>query len=185
MKRRLTIFAQAIGLAGALLVADNAVAQESGTAAPSGRPANLCQELLAFVKQPEPAKEAAATPPQQATAVSNPSGASQGTPSSAGGDVQQKSGLSGPTKSEGPNQAGASADRGGQANPAAKDGPAAGKPASAPHPDAATVAKIEAAAASDDQLGCRAAARTMRTHGVALPPPLLALAALDPKFYAR
>ena len=54
-----------------------------------GRPADLCQELLAFVKQPEPAKQAAATPPQQATAVSNPSGQSQGTPSAAGGAVQQ------------------------------------------------------------------------------------------------
>jgi hypothetical protein len=183
MKRRLSTFAQAIGLAGALLGADNALAQESGTAAPSGRPANLCQELLAFVKQPEPAKEAAATPPQQATAVSNPSGASQGTASSAGGDVQQKSGLSGPTPGGSPNQAGTDAQRG----PAkqAKDAPAATKPASAPHPDAATIAAVEAAAAADDQLGCRSAARTMRMHGVALPPPLLALAALDPKFYGR
>lgn len=183
MKRRLTTFAKAIGLAGALLVADNALAQESGTAAPSGRPANLCQELLAFVKQPEPAKEAAATPPQQATAVSNPSGASQGTASSAGGDVQQKSGLSGPTPGGSPNQAGTDAQRG-PANQA-KDAPAATKPASAPHPDAATIAAVEAAAAADDQLGCRSAARTMRMHGVALPPPLLALAALDPKFYGR
>ncbi|GJE47908.1 hypothetical protein GOFOIKOB_0933 [Methylobacterium tardum] len=183
MKRRLSTFAQAIGLAGALLVADNALAQESGTAAPSGRPANLCQELLAFVKQPEPAKEAAATPPQQATAVSNPSGASQGAASSAGGDVQQKSGLSGPTPGGSPNQAGTDAQRG-PANQA-KDAPAATKPASAPHPDAATIAAVEAAAAADDQLGCRSAARTMRMHGVALPPPLLALAALDPKFYGR
>ncbi|MFB0489185.1 putative membrane protein [Methylobacterium sp. OAE515] len=183
MKRRLSTFAQAIGLAGALLGADNALAQESGTAAPSGRPANLCQELLAFVKQPEPAKEAAATPPQQATAVSNPSGASQGTASSAGGDVQQKSGLSGPTPGGSPNQAGTDAQRG-PANQA-KDAPAATKPASAPHPDAATIAAVEAAAAADDQLGCRSAARTMRMHGVALPPPLLALAALDPKFYGR
>jgi hypothetical protein len=183
MKRRLSTFAQAIGLAGALLVADNALAQESGTAAPSGRPANLCQELLAFVKQPEPAKEAAATPPQQATAVSNPSGASQGKASSAGGDVQQKSGLSGPTPGGSPNQAGTDAQRG-PANQA-KDAPAATKPASAPHPDAATIAAVEAAAAADDQLGCRSAARTMRMHGVALPPPLLALAALDPKFYGR
>ena len=183
MKRRLSTFAQAIGLAGALLVADNALAQESGTAAPSGRPANLCQELLAFVKQPEPAKEAAATPPQQATAVSNPSGASQGTASSAGGDVQQKSGLSGPTPGGSPNQAGTDAQRGPANQP--KDEPAATKPASAPHPDAATIAAVEAAAAADDQLGCRSAARTMRMHGVALPPPLLALAALDPKFYGR
>lgn len=184
MTRRLTTFAQVIGLAGALLLADNALAQESGTAAPTGRPANLCQELLAFVKQPEPAKEAAATPPQQATAVSNPSGASQGTPSSAGGDVQQKSGLSGPIKGEAPNQASVHAERG-QVSQAAKDAPTAAKPASPPHPDAATIATVEAAAAADDQFRCRSAARTMRVQGVALPPPLLALAALDPKFYGR
>ncbi|MGT2489247.1 hypothetical protein ACU4GA_31730 [Methylobacterium oryzae CBMB20] len=171
-------------MAGALLAAGSARAQESGAAAPTGRPANLCQELLAFVKQPAPAKEAAATPPQQATAVSNPSGASQGTASSAGGDVQQKSGLSGPTPGGSPNQAGTDAQRG-PASKAAQDAPTAAKPASAPHPDAATVAKIEAAAAADDQLECRSAARLMRVHGVALPPPLLALAALDPKFYGR
>ena len=41
MTRRLTTFAQVIGLAGALLLADNALAQESGTAARTGRPANL------------------------------------------------------------------------------------------------------------------------------------------------
>ncbi|MHB2209088.1 hypothetical protein [Methylobacterium sp. CM6257] len=184
MKRRLTTCATAIGLVGALLAADNACAQESGTATPTGRPANLCQELLAFVKQPEPAKQAAVTPPQQSTAVSNPSGSSQGTPSSSGGDVQQKSGLSGPTKAESPDQTGPKAQRD-QANKAAKVAPAAGAPAPAPPPDPATVAKVEAAAAANDQLGCRAAARTMRLHGVALPPPLLALAALDPKFYAQ
>jgi len=184
MTRRLTPFARTATLVGALLGAGNAHAQESGPAAPTGRPANLCQELLAFVKQPEPAKAAAATPPQQATAVSNPSGASQGTPSSAGGDVQQKSGLSGPTPVGSPHQTGTDAQRG-PASQAAKDAPTAAKPAPAPHPDAATVATVEAAAAADDQLGCRSAARTMRVQGVALPPPLLALAALDPKFYGR
>lgn len=184
MKRRLTTFARTAALVGALLGADKARAQESGAAAPTGRPANLCQELLAFVKQPEPAKAAAATPPQQATAVSNPSGASQGTPSAAGGDVQQKSGLSGPTPAGSPNQAGTDAQRG-PASKASQDAPSAAKPAPAPHPDAATVAKVEAAAAADDQLSCRSAARTMRVQGVALPPPLLALAALDPKLYAR
>lgn len=184
MKRRLTPSALAIGLVGAVLAADNACAQERGPATPTGRPANLCQELLAFVKQPEPAKEAAATPPQQATAVSNPSGASQGTPSAAGGNVQQKSGLSGPTKGESPDQTRDKAARD-QANRTAKNAPAAGTPAPPPPPDPATVAKVEEAAAANDQLGCRAAARTMRMHGVALPPPLLALAALDPKFYDR
>lgn len=189
MKTPVTELLLAASLASTLL-AGAAIAQDSGAvpaatapAAP-GRPADLCQELLAFVKQPEPAKQAAATPPQQATAVSNPSGQSQGTPSAAGGAVQQNSGLSGPTKNEAP----ATTDRKAalaQANAAAKNPPAPGAAAPTPQPQAATVARIEAAAAAGDQPGCRAAAREMRVGGVVLPPPLLALAALDPKFFAR
>ncbi len=191
MKTPVTELLLAASLASTLL-AGAAIAQDSGAvpaatapAAP-GRPADLCQELLAFVKQPEPAKQAAATPPQQATAVSNPSGQSQGTPSAAGGAVQQNSGLSGPTKNEAP--APATTDRKAalaQANAAAKNPPAPGAAAPTPQPQAATVARIEAAAAAGDQPGCRAAAREMRVGGVVLPPPLLALAALDPKFFAR
>lgn len=163
-----------IGLAPVLL-AGAAAAQGA-----SGRPANLCQELLAFVQQPEAAKQAAATPPQQTTAVSNPSGQAQGTPSSAGGETQQKSGLSGPTKDEGPDR---NVGGRGQANANAKDAAPARAPAPAPRPDAAMVGKVEVAAAANDQIGCRAAARAMRVVGVALPPSLLALAALDPKYY--
>lgn len=187
MKRPVTDLLLAASLASTLL-ANAAAAQETGAvpAAPpaaTGRPADLCQELLAFVKQPEPAKQAAATPPQQATAVSNPSGQSQATPSSAGGS-QQNSGLSGPTK----NDASAPTDSRAalaQANAAAKNPPAPGAAAPTPQPQPATVARIEAAAAAGDQPGCRAAAREMRVAGVVMPPPLLALAALDPKFFAR
>ncbi|AWN38474.1 hypothetical protein [Methylobacterium radiodurans] len=185
MKRPVTDLLVAASLASALLAAGAARAQEPGGAsAAPGRPADLCQELLAFVKQPEPAKQAAATPPQQATAVSNPSGQTQGTAAPAGGNVQQQSGLSGPVKGETPTRSGSNPALA-QANAAAKNPPAAAALPAPPKPQEATIARIEAAAASGDQLSCRAAAREMRVAGVVMPPPLLALSALDPKFFAR
>lgn len=171
----------AAGLAGTV----PALAQDAPAPAPQGGPANLCQELLAFVKQPEPAKQAAATPPAQATAVSNPSGKSEAAPSSAGGEPQQKSGLSGPPGGTSPDPGAGHKAAVAQANAAAKNPPAPGAPAPKPQPDPATVASIETAAASNDQAQCRAAARSMRVAGVDLPPPLLALAALDLKFFQR
>lgn len=187
MKRPVTDLLMAASLASAILAAGAARAQEPGAASAPGRPADLCQELLAFVRQPEPAKQAAVTPPQQATAVSNPSGQSQGTPSAVGGTVQQNSGLSGPT----PTKNEASVDRPtgsgalAQANAAAKNPPAAAPTAPTPKPQPATIERIEAAAQAGDHASCRAAAREMRVAGVALPPPLLALSALDPKFFGR
>ena len=50
--------------------------------------------------------------------------------------------------------------------------------------DPAVIAQLETAAGANDQTACRAAARAMRVAGVVMPPPLLALAALNPKFYA-
>lgn len=175
-------------LLSTVLVAPGAVAQD---AAPAGGPANLCQELVAFVKKPEEKKQEAATPASQSTAVSNPSGKSEGQPSSGGGQPQQSSGLSGPTKSDGagsastaPAPAAGGKDILAHANAAAKNPPAPGAAAPSPKPDEATIARIEVAASANDQVACRAAARGLRVAGVIMPPPLLALAALDPKFYS-
>ena len=165
----------------ATLFALPASAQDASPPATTG-PANLCQELLAFVTAPEAKKQESATPQSQATAVSNPSGKTDGKPSGGGGEPQQKSGLSGAT---GTGDTVAPVDRKaalGQANASAKAAAAPAALPPPPKPDAATVAGIEAAAASNDQAGCRAAARTMRKAGVPMPPPLLALAALDLKF---
>ncbi len=182
------------GLAATVLLAGAAAAQEAAPAA-SGKPANLCQELVAFVKQPDSANKAAATPPQQATAVSNPSGKTEGAKPADGGEPQKNSGLSGAINenSGGPAPGTATAKPAGnpatnpnaQANAAAKVPPAPATPAPAPKPDAATVEKIEAAAGANDLAACRDAARSMRVAGVALPPPLLALAALDLRFFER
>lgn len=181
MKHRSIVRLLGVGLAPALLVG-TAAAQDAP--AESGKPANLCQELLAFVKQPEPAKQAAATPPQQATAVSNPSGKTEGaTPSSIGGS-QQTASLSGPVGSSEPDAKGAKGVLA-KANADAKAPPAPGAPQPGPRPSAALVEKVETAAAADDQSTCRTAAREMRVSGVAMPPPLLALAALDPRFYSK
>ncbi|WP_244480238.1 hypothetical protein [Methylobacterium sp. Leaf465] len=176
------------------LAAPAAFAQDAApapAAAPAKGPANLCQELIAFVQKPEEKKQEAATPPKQATAVSNASGKSDGQPSTAGGDPQQKSGLSGPTNTD--TKAPTSDTRApvsdgktvlAQANAAAKSPPPPGAPAPSPKPDPAVVAQLEAAAGANDQTGCRAAARAMRVAGVIMPPPLLALAALNPKLFA-
>lgn len=169
-------------LTTATLLALPASAQDAAPPAASGGPADLCKELLAFVTAPEAKKQEGATPPSQTTAVSNPSGKSEGKPSGGGGEPQLKSGLSGATGSSDTVAPGDRKSALAQANASAKAAAAPAASPPPPKPDAATVAGIETAAASNDQAGCRAAARTMRKAGVPMPPPLLALAALDLKF---
>ncbi|MRI56197.1 hypothetical protein D8770_19860 [Methylobacterium sp. DB1607] len=180
-------------LVGAALAQDAAPAASPAPQAASGKPANLCQELVAFVKQPEPANKAATTPAQQATAVSNPSGKTEGGKPSDGGEPQKTSGLSGAVNEtgNGPASGKQTANQSGnpavnphaKANAEAKNPPPPATPAPAPKPDPATIGKIEAAAAANDLPACREAARSMRLAGVVMPPPLLALAALDLKFF--
>lgn len=213
-------------LLSSALIAPSAFAQDAAPApapAPSAGPANLCQELVAFVKKPEEKKQEAATPASQATAISNPSVKSEGQPSASGAQPQQSAGLSGPPSTQAkapgsdapapapaPVPAAPASDAksvdaksvrddkstGGdktlkdgmavlaQANAAAKNPPPPAPPAPSPKPDEALIAKIDAAAAANDQATCRAAARTMRVAGVIMPPPLLALSALNPEFFA-
>lgn len=174
-------------LAAAGLWSGAAAAQEAAPA--KGAPADLCAELLAFVKPPEAPPQPAAAPPQQATAVSAPAGkdAAQPSaqPSSVAGETQQKSGLSGPVPASGPSSPPTFGQRMASANAEAKGAPPPGTPKPPPKPDEAMVAKVEAAAAGGDAEGCRAAAQTMRKAGIALPAPLLALAALDPRLRAQ
>lgn len=190
------------GLAASALLVGAAAAQEAAPAAPpvaSGKPANLCQELVAFVKQPEPANKAATTPPQQATAVSNPSGKTEGGKPSDGGEPQKTSGLSGAVSETGNGPAPGKQNNNPSSNPSgnpavnphakanaeAKSPPPPATPAPAPKPDPATIEKIEAAAGANDLAACREAARSMRTAGVVMPPPLLALSALDLRFFQQ
>lgn len=170
--------------AAASLCCASALAQEAGSPA-KGTPADLCAELIAFVKPPEAPPQPAATPPQQATAVSAPANKDAAQPSAVAGETQQKSGLSGPVPSSGPSTPPTFGQRMSSANSEAKGAAPPGTPKPAPKPDEAMIAKVEAAAANRDYAGCRAAAQAMRKAGVGLPLPLIALSALDPKAFAK
>ncbi|WP_407522343.1 hypothetical protein [Methylobacterium oryzisoli] len=162
--------------AAAFLLPAAALAQQPGEPAPRGIPADLCRELVAFVRPPAP-PQPAAPPPQQAVAVQAPQGGQAQLPSAGAGETQQKSGLSGPVAQTGPGAPGPQ----GQAQAAAPSGAAA--PPAAGKPTPAMIEQVDAAAATRDVKACRAAARQMRAAGVVMPAPLLALAALDPKFF--
>ncbi|MBY0299767.1 MAG: hypothetical protein K2X71_27650 [Methylobacterium sp.] len=166
-------------LAAALvLLPAAALAQQPGDPAPRSGPADLCRELVAFVRPPVPAAPAQpAAPPSQAVAVQAPQGGQSQLPSAGAGETQQKSGLSGPVAQNGPGAPGPQ----GQAQAAAPSGAAA--PPAPGKPTPAMIEQVDAAAASRDVKACRAVARQMRTAGVVMPAPLLALAALDPKFF--
>lgn len=165
----------------------------------SGTPADLCQELVAFVHQPDAASASDATPPKLATAVSaKKPGDPSAKPSPAGGAAQQTSGQSGQITSSGPGAAGPQGEAQNKAAPSGTTATASGPPksaapagsAAASTPDAhkpspENVQQVEAAAASNDLPGCRAAAQMMRRAGVVMPGPLLALSALNPKLLER
>lgn len=188
----------AVVLFVAIGAAAPAAAQEPAAppAPAAGQPADICQELLAFVKPPAPQNPPATTPvaPQQQSAVSAPTGKADEKAGGAAGGVQQNSGLSGPVSggstaaspadARGAGEAAKPADGRSAANIAAKSAapPAAAAPPTKPSPEA--VAQAEAAVAANDPAGCRASVQTMRRAGVTVPSPLLALGALDPKFYA-
>ncbi|MER2267248.1 hypothetical protein [Methylobacterium oxalidis] len=189
--------------AAALAQAGPPDASQQGPPSPgrsAGKPANLCQELLAFVHQPDPAQKADAQPAQLATAVQAPkTGSEESKPSGTAGAPQQTSGQSGQIPNSGPGAAGpqgqsqnAAAPSGATANvapnpqsapqaqgqPAPQPAPAQPAAPKAPKPTAEAIQKVEQAAAGNDLQSCRAVGQQMRRAGVAVPAPLLALMAL-------
>ncbi|WP_082503847.1 hypothetical protein [Methylobacterium sp. Leaf117] len=182
----------ALVLTPALAFAQGASVQSpSDSTGGTGRPANLCQELVAFVKQPEAATKAAETPPQLATAVTAKKSDDTSAKPSAPGTPQNTSGQSGQITASGPGAAGPQGDAQNKSAPVGSTATASGpaKVASAaapaapavPKPSAENVQQIENAAGANDIQGCRAVAQTMRRAGVVMPGPLLALAAMSPK----
>jgi hypothetical protein len=213
--------------AGAVMAQTAAPAPAGQPAGPStrtGKPADLCAELLAFVHPPAPAaasapaaaaapaspqaQAAAAQPPANAaTAVTAPAqSGSAPQPSSGGGAPQQSSSLSGQVTPSGPGAAGpqgAAQPGGGGPPPASGDAkppapqpapqqaaaaPAPAAPAAPaapppPKPTAAQIEKVETAARDHNLQACHGVAQEMRKAGIVMPPPLLALAALDLKFF--
>jgi hypothetical protein len=176
-------------LSAAVLLPVEALAQDSGGA---GKPANLCQELVAFVHQPDAAKKAGEPPPQLATAVSAKKQDDTSTKPGAEGTPQSTSGQAGQVTASGPGAVGPQGDAQNKAAPTSstataaappKDAPAAAAPAapSTPKPTAENVQQVDAAAAKNDFQGCRVVGQQMRRAGVAMPAPLIALSAMDPK----
>lgn len=173
-----------------------ALGQSEVTAASSavaGKPANLCEELVNFVRQPAEAANADTTPKSLASAVQAPKpGDTSAKPADAAGPPQTAGGISGQVTSSGP---GASGPQGQAQNKAAPAGstatasspapaasapaPAAPPAATAPQPSPEATQSIEAAAEKNDLSGCRAAAQQMRRAGVVMPGPLLALSAME------
>lgn len=174
-----------------------------------GGPANLCQELLAFMTSSSADEAAGGAPPAPAgqqpdTEMAEPAGddenppddqasASNGEMSASGEAVppqpasetesaQEASGQSGPAV-EGPEP-----NPGEVAETSGEDAPQTSG-LSAPIPDSdepdaqveavLTLAAAEELARANDMANCQQTARELRLAGVPMPPPLLALAALD------
>ncbi|MBA3448439.1 MAG: hypothetical protein H0T56_12700 [Pseudaminobacter sp.] len=188
----------------------------------AGGPANLCQELVAFMKAPPPeavapapaAKPAAAAPaqaaPAQQGASAQPAPAQQADPAGQGSSAlagTAGSGEAATAKPEsGTNSAQAVTGQDGVATDAPKpsnENVAAGSVANAPQKDSRsaplppadvtstpkesviTVEKAEELATANDIAVCQDMARRMRVAGVSMPPPLIALAALDLQYQQK
>ncbi|AWN42024.1 hypothetical protein DK389_17890 [Methylobacterium durans] len=190
-------------LAAAAILVPGAASAQAG----SGKPANLCKELVAYVHPPAPPPAAAApagqpaAPGGQPAAASGQSAAPGGQPapavqapqpgqpsagaSPAAGETQQKSGLSGPVPQSGPGAAGPQGTAQAEAKPAAPPPAAPATPAPPPplKPTPEMIERVDAAARDNNIAACRDAARQMRVAGIPMPAPLLALSALDLKFF--
>ena len=144
-----------------------------------GRPANLCQELVAYLKQPKPGGAAAsqANNPALKTAVQAPTSGNQ-PPQPSGQGAPTSGGLSGPIPQNAPQ---GTPGPQGAATAAATSAAPAPAPAG-PSSSTVTLEQAEGFASANDLAGCRAATQRLRLAGAPLPPALLALGALDPKF---
>lgn len=173
-------------------VFQKSAAQQSG-------PANLCQEILAFMTTP-PETAAVATKPAAAGVQQEKSQKStlnqQGSSALAGTTATDKA-LSGDGGSssaqavtgqkgvatDAPEPGKDNADSGSVANAPQKDSRSAPTPpadvTSTPKESVLTMEAARQLADADDVAQCQKMARKMRVAGVAMPPPLIALAALD------
>jgi hypothetical protein len=158
-------------------------------------PADICRELVAFVQpagRPSGATPAPAQVQEQgktssgATAVTAPphSKAEADAARPSGEGAPTTSGMSGPVPrattegTPGPQAAG-------QSQFVTQPRPAPPDAATTPKPTAAMVDKALAAAAANDIAGCRSTAQEMRRAGVAMPPALIALAALELEYHLK
>jgi hypothetical protein len=140
-----------------LMVAPNApkatpeanVSGNPGQAVSAGGPADICQELIAYLQEKQQ-KDAGASGGGAAPAAQESGTAGPGQSAPPGDRPQQSSGQSAPIPQQ---------DSGSE-------------------PAQMTLAQAQALAQAGDLAGCQTATRQMRRAGVALPPGLIALAAL-------
>jgi hypothetical protein len=186
--RKAAVFAGLLTLTASTSYAETVTPPASPGAAPAAAsqpaapgPANLCRELVAFMQAPPPAPAPTAAAPAK-PATTSPSGeAVPQKPPSATGSAQDASGHSGPAH-EAPKQHTGAASETGAHKAELKSGlsaPVPKAPATAAKEAVLTVEQAQALAGANDIRACRDAARKLRLAGVAMPPPLLALTALD------
>ena len=135
----------------------------------TGRPANICQELVAFLQQ-EAAK--AATP---AGGAASASGGQAAGPGSAQNSAQGPATNQAAPGTAGPGQTSPSVDRPQQSSGQAAPIPGGGANTA---PTQLSLDQAQSLARANDLGGCQKSAQQLRRAGVALPPGLLALAAL-------
>ena len=175
----------------------------------TGKPANICQELVAFMKAPPPEAAAPAAPakpaaaPAQATPSQDKPAAQQGssalagtTPSNGAASAKPETGSNSAQAVTGQDGVATDAPKEGKDNAAAGSGSVANAPqkesraapvppadvTSTPKESVMTVAAAEELAGGNDIAACQEMARKLRVAGVSMPPPLMALAALDLKY---
>jgi hypothetical protein len=207
------ILAGIFSLAASTSLAQTAAPEQAG----AGGPANLCQELVAFMREAPPAEapataaaQAPAAPAADQPASAQTQPAEQGTSERtradlAGGEgaapasgeavppqpleetqsAQEASGQTGPAHgAPEPNTQAAEAGKAQNAEltsslsaPMPTDGTATARGA------VLSLAEVEELARANDIAACQDAGRDLRLAGVAMPPPLLALTALDLQYH--
>jgi len=141
--------------------------------------------------EPSPQPEGGNDASQEAAGMSGPvAPEGGGTPGpQVGAQDEPASPASGQEAASGQEQVAAPASQGtgtpqsAEAKQVAGPTPGSAAPPPATNPDAAQVEKVQAVARDGDIGQCRVVAQEMRRAGISMPPPLLALAALDLKFF--
>jgi hypothetical protein len=161
------------------LAAQGTPAAEPGQPTPAarqpGKPANLCQELVAYLKRPSP-NAGPKSDPSLTTAVQAPKSNEQ-PPQPSGTGAPSQSGISGPISNH------VSQGAPGPQGATQKTAEPKGAPPATTKPGQVDLADAERMAAGNDFAACREATQRLRLAGAPLPPDLLALGALDLKFF--
>lgn len=153
-----------------LMVAPNAPQSLTETPAHGQSPVNICDELVAYLQEQQKGAPPGASP-----------GASSGGGPSGGGAAPAAQGAEPAAQGAAPGQTTPPVDRPQHSSGITAPVPNAASNSAQPIP----LDQAQALAASGDRPGCQRAVRQMRRAGAALPPALLALAALREDLLGR